>query len=34
MEDLIELIDIISTLEEWTSTKQLCKDTSYRPYID
>ena len=34
VEDLVELIDIISTLEEWTSTKQLCEDTSYRPHID
>ena len=34
LDDLVELVDIILTLEEWTSTKQLCQNTSYGPYID
>jgi hypothetical protein len=34
MEDLVELINVISTFEEGTSTQQLCEDTSYRPHID
>lgn len=34
MEDLIELINIISTLEEWPSTQKLCKNAAYGPDID
>lgn len=34
VEDLVELIDIISTLEERTSAKQLGKNTSYGPDIN
>lgn len=34
VEDLVELIDVISPLEERTSTKEFGKDTSYGPNID
>jgi hypothetical protein len=34
MEDLIELIDVISALEEWPPAEQFCKDAAYRPYIN
>jgi hypothetical protein len=34
MEDLVELVDIISALEERTSTKQFSKDTTNRPHVN
>jgi hypothetical protein len=34
MKDLVELVDIISALEEWTASKQLGKNAAYRPNID
>lgn len=34
MKDLVELIDIISTFEEWASSKQFCKNASNGPNID
>ena len=34
VQDLVELVDIIATLEEWPPTEELSKDTAYRPNID
>jgi hypothetical protein len=34
MKDLVELVDVISALEEWTSTEELCEDASNRPHVD
>jgi hypothetical protein len=34
MKDLVELVDVISALEEWASTEKLCEDASNRPHID
>ena len=34
MEDLIELVDIIPTFEEWLTAEKLCQDTSYGPDVD
>jgi hypothetical protein len=34
MQDLIQLIDIVPTLEERASSKEFGKNTSDRPYID
>ena len=28
MQDLVQLIDVVSTFEEWTTTEELCEDTS------
>jgi hypothetical protein len=29
VEDLVELIDVISAFEEWASTEQFCKNAAY-----
>lgn len=34
IEDLIKLVDVVSTLEDGATAQQLCKDTSHRPHID
>lgn len=34
MEDLIQLVDVVSTFEEWTSSQQFRENTAYRPNID
>ena len=34
MENLIQLVDIISSLEERSTTQQLCKNAANRPNID
>ena len=34
VEDLVELIDVISAFEKWSPAKQFCENTAYRPNID
>lgn len=34
MEDLVELIDIVSTLEEWAASQEFGKNAAYRPHVD
>lgn len=34
VQDLVQLVDIVATLEEWSSAKELSEDTSHRPDID
>ena len=34
VQDLVELVDIVSTLEEGTSAKQFSQNTTNRPYVD
>ena len=34
VKDLVELIDVISPLEEWAASKQFCKNASDGPDID
>jgi hypothetical protein len=34
VEDLVELIDVISAFEKWASTEQFCENAAYGPDVD
>jgi hypothetical protein len=34
MEDLVELVDIVATLEEGTAAQELCEDAADRPNVN
>lgn len=34
VEDLVELVDVIATLEEGAAAEELGKNAAYRPYIN